>query len=100
MVFVCFRLNPDFLLLLSATITPLLILVISFSRYVVMLGIFSAILGIFLGLIDCLANLQLVNVYDKAVAPFLQVRVLTTEKEHSLQVTLAVSCATSILLTF
>jgi len=31
-----------------------------------------AIMGLAMGAIDCLANLQLVHIYDKAVAPFLQ----------------------------
>ena len=68
------RLSPDFLLLISVASLPCLLVIISLSKWLTLLAISSAVMGISLGVIDCLANLQLVNLYDKAVAPFLQVQ--------------------------
>ncbi|XP_067935017.1 major facilitator superfamily domain-containing protein 4A-like [Watersipora subatra] len=64
--------SPDFLLLVSIMCLPITLVVSSFSRRIDLLGVMMALMGLAMGVIDCLANLQLIHIYDKAVAPFLQ----------------------------
>lgn len=66
------------MLLLSLYFLPITLLIVSFSRHLYVLATVMAIMGIAMGTIDCLANLQLVQIYDKAVAPFLQVCILSS----------------------
>lgn len=68
------RLSTDLLLLVSVASLPLTLLALSFTRTTTELIIIMSFMGMAMGIIDCLANLQLVHIYDKAVAPFLQVR--------------------------
>lgn len=61
------------MLLVSVTCLPVTLVVVSFSRQLKLLSAMMAVMGLAMGVIDCVANLQLILIYDKAVAPFLQV---------------------------
>ena len=61
------------MLLVSVVCLPITLLIVSFSKHLYVLAPMMALMGLAMGAIDCLANLQLVHIFDKAVAPFLQV---------------------------
>jgi len=60
-------------LLVAVIFLPVTLVAVIFCTDVFPLCIDMGIMGIAMGAIDCLANLQLVQIYGKAVAPFLQV---------------------------
>lgn len=63
------------MLLVSTVLVPLSIFLLPFCKVVEALGVVLALMGINMGCIDCLANLQVIRLYGNYVAPFLQVRV-------------------------
>ncbi|KAF6020168.1 MFSD4 [Bugula neritina] len=66
------RLSGDLILLVAVIFLPVTLVAVIFCTDVFPLCIDMGIMGIAMGAIDCLANLQLVQIYGKAVAPFLQ----------------------------
>ena len=61
------------MLLIATTLIPMAMFVIPFCKVLAALGIVLAIMGINMGCIDCLANLQMIQLYGQSVSPFLQV---------------------------
>ena len=73
-LFFLFRLSPDPLLLVSTMAIAGTISLIPWCYSLWLLILDMAIMGIFMGIIDTVANVSLLKIYGKLVSPFLQVR--------------------------
>lgn len=71
------RLPADPMLLCSTTIIAITIALIPFCHSLSLLLIDMAVMGIFMGVIDTIANVSLLKIYGKFVSPFLQVKFST-----------------------
>ena len=69
----CCRCGANYILLVSTTMLPFSMLVVPLCSSIVPLSLVLAVMGLNMGFIDCLANLQMINIYGEAVAPFLHV---------------------------
>lgn len=61
------------MLLVSSSIIPVAMFIIPFCTVLPALALILGVMGLNMGTIDCLANLQMINVFGDNVAPFLQV---------------------------
>ncbi|XP_033645915.1 major facilitator superfamily domain-containing protein 4A-like [Asterias rubens] len=66
------RFSPDPLLFVSTIMIAVTIAMIPLSKHLYVLIIDMAIMGIFMGIIDTVANVSLLKIYGKLVSPFLQ----------------------------
>jgi predicted membrane channel-forming protein YqfA (hemolysin III family) len=69
----CFRCDANYILLAATTIIPVSMVLIPFCKMLVVLAIVLAVMGVNMGIIDCLANVQMIKIFGDAVPPFLQV---------------------------
>jgi hypothetical protein len=67
------RFDALFLLFISTLIIPLAMFLLPFCKVLVALALVLCLMGVNMGSIDCLANLQMIRLYGVAVAPFLHV---------------------------
>lgn len=76
-MFVFYRVDSNLVLLVATSLIPVAMFVVSFCKVLAGLGIVLAIMGLNMGCIDCLANLQMIQLYGQSVSPFLQVSIIT-----------------------
>ena len=67
------RFSAELIMFIATLILPISMFLIPFCKVLSALAIVLAVMGINMGCIDCLANLQMIQVYGEAVPPFLQV---------------------------
>jgi len=74
-----FRVDANHILLVSTTIVPICMVFIPLCTALSGLAFILGVMGLCMGCIDCLANLQMINIHGNAVAPFLHVSHLCTD---------------------
>ena len=67
------RVDANHVLLVSTAVVPVCMVIIPLCRALSGLAFILGVMGLCMGCIDCLANLQMINVHGNAVAPFLHV---------------------------
>ena len=68
------RFNADFLLLISTSALPICMFLMPLSTSMPILVIVISIMGVNMGVIDNLANYQMLQTFKRRVGPFIQVR--------------------------
>jgi len=68
-----FRVDANHVLLVSTAVVPICMVIIPLCRALSGLAFILGVMGLCMGCIDCLANLQMINIHGNAVAPFLHV---------------------------
>jgi len=66
------RINANLMLTLAASILPVAMFIIPFCNALTALALVLALMGLNMGCIDCLANLQMIQTFGGNVSPFLQ----------------------------
>ncbi|ELU08303.1 hypothetical protein CAPTEDRAFT_32514, partial [Capitella teleta] len=66
------RCHANHILLVATSVIPMTVFLVPFCRTLWVLAIVLAVMGINMGTIDCLANLQMINLFGEKVPPFLQ----------------------------
>ena len=69
-----FRVDANYILLVNTTVVPICMVFIPLCKALSGLAFILGVMGLCMGCIDCLANLQMINIHGNAVAPFLHVR--------------------------
>ena len=67
------RFDANCVLLVNTIVVPITFIILPFSRNIWSLTAILAVMGINMGFIDCIANLQMFKVFGDSVAPFLHV---------------------------
>jgi len=67
------RLDANLVIMVSTVIIPIAMFLIPFTRVLGGLALVLSVMGINMGVIDCLANLQMIQMFGERVGPFLQV---------------------------
>ena len=67
------RVDANHVLLVSTAVVPICMVIIPLCSALSALAFILGVMGLCMGCIDCLANLQMINVHGNAVAPFLHV---------------------------
>ena len=70
-----YRVDANHVLLVSTAVVPVCMLIIPLCRALSALAFILGVMGLCMGCIDCLANLQMINIHGGAVAPFLHVSI-------------------------
>ena len=74
----CFdRFDANRILLVNTVVLPICMFMIPMCKALTSLAFILAIMGLNMGCIDCLANLQMINIHGIGVAPFLHVNIKT-----------------------
>jgi hypothetical protein len=71
------RFDANRILLVNTAILPICMFMIPMCKALTSLAFILAIMGLNMGCIDCLANLQMINIHGIGVAPFLHVNFTT-----------------------
>jgi len=74
------RVDANHILLVNTTVVPICMVFIPLCTALSGLAFILGVMGLCMGCIDCLANLQMISIHGNAVAPFLHVsnRVIDT----------------------
>jgi hypothetical protein len=70
-----FRLSADLMILVATLLMPICMAIIPFCKALWLLAVVLAVMGLNMGCIDCLANVQMIKTFGESVTPFLQVRI-------------------------
>ena len=73
-IFIFFRLDANLVIFVSTIIIPIAMFLIPFTHVLGGLALVLSVMGINMGIIDCLANLQMIQMFGSRVGPFLQVK--------------------------
>ena len=65
--------DANHILLVSTVVVPICMVFIPLCTALSGLAFILGVMGLCMGCIDCLANLQMINIHGNAVAPFLHV---------------------------
>ena len=65
--------DANYVIAMATILIPATMFVIPLCKALISLAITLAVMGLNMGLIDTLANLQMINLYKEDVPPFLQV---------------------------
>ena len=68
-----FRVDANYVIMVATILIPASMFVIPLCNALLGLAIVLSVMGINMGLIDTLANLQMIQLYQESVPPFLQV---------------------------
>ncbi|CAH1783781.1 unnamed protein product [Owenia fusiformis] len=63
---------PNGIILTAISVLPMTLFIVPFCNVMAALGVVLAVMGINMGMIDSLANLQMLKIYGPDVAPFIQ----------------------------